>query len=912
MIAYIRNLKIRPKLLLGYLTAFVLSLGLGGLILYPAIEEIIRKNTESELSITTKTIRDMVKASADASIKNYLRAIAEKSRDVVSYYARQSEEGLLTREEAQERAGKVLLSQTVGETGYIFVWDGRRAPRSIPLAVHPVIQGQDVAYVDFVQEGVKKKRGYMEYKWKNPGEKTARDKAMYLAYFEPWKWIIAVSSYREEFRQLINVDYLRESVLSIRFGQTGYSYIIDTRGNVIIHPQFVGNVYDVKDSAGRFFIREMCEKRNGKIVYNWKNPSEERPRQKLAIFSDIPEFGWIVVSTSYLSEFYEPLNRVKTISFGLFVAALGFLFLLTIWYGSYIANSARRLVDAFRAASTGDFAVRIANPSGDEFGSLSRYFNDFMEKLERYNQSLQQEVQDRRQAEEALRQSEEKYRNIFENALEGIFQSTPKGRIVSGNPALARMFGYASAEEMTMSIRNIGEQLYVRVEDRKRFMETLEGQGLVEGFEVEQYTRDGGIIWVSFNARAVRDEDGKNIFFEGICQDITERKRAEEERARLESQLLQSQKMEAVGQLAGGIAHDFNNILTALIGYASLLKTKMDKDEPLRGYVDHILSSSEKAANLTQSLLAFSRKQVMELKPYDVNLIIKRIESLLKRLLTEDIELKTVLTGQNVTAVVDVIQMDQVLLNLATNARDAMPAGGKLVIETRPVEIDGGFVKKHGYGEPGRYVQISVSDTGLGMDRRTKEKIFEPFFTTKGMGKGTGLGLSIVYGIIKQHGGFINFYSEPGHGTTFRIYIPAAQAGTEEESHPVVEVRGGVETILLAEDNHDARELVREVLSSAGYDVVEALDGEDALQKFLEHRDGIDLLILDVVMPRKNGVETFNEIRKLRSDMKVLFTSGYTGDLVIDKGMDDQVFDFISKPSSPKDLLIKVRAILDR
>jgi nitrogen-specific signal transduction histidine kinase len=379
----------------------------------------------------------------------------------------------------------------------------------------------------------------------------------------------------------------------------------------------------------------------------------------------------------------------------------------------------------------------------------------------------------------------------------------------------------------------------------------------------------------------------------------------------LEAQLLQAQKMEAIGTLAGGVAHDFNNILMALMGYANLLQMKMNRHDPLRSYVDQILVSTGKAAKLTQSLLTFGRKQMMELKPHKVSDLLEEAERFLEKLLPEDIELKVV-SGTEESVMADVAQIEQVLMNLATNARDAMPRGGDLTIETTRVEIDSDFMRAHGNGKPGGYVLISVRDTGTGMDEKTEERVFEPFFTTKEVGKGTGLGLSIVYGIIHQHGGFIVVNSEVNTGTAFLIYLPITETETPKRERMTADIRGGHETILFAEDNPDIRNIAREILGMYGYTVLEAEDGEDAIEKFKEYQHLIDLLILDVVMPVKNGNEAYREIKTLKGDVRAIFVSGYTGDIVLNKGIPGEVIDFVPKPISPNGLLLKVREVLDR
>jgi two-component system, cell cycle sensor histidine kinase and response regulator CckA len=425
----------------------------------------------------------------------------------------------------------------------------------------------------------------------------------------------------------------------------------------------------------------------------------------------------------------------------------------------------------------------------------------------------------------------------------------------------------------------------------------------------DEFTLKDGTVLDRYSSPVI-GEDGKRYGRLITFRDISERKRSEEEKARLEAQLFQSQKMEAIGTLTGGIAHDFNNILTALTGYASLLRMKMAQEDPLRVYVEHVLSASGKAADLVKSLLAFSRLQTINISPVGINSIIKGSGNLLQRLLTEDIVFRMLLSPDDTTIMADIIQIDQILFNLTANARDAMPRGGTLTIETRIVELDNTFKHFHGYGEPGTYALLSVSDTGSGMDEETLKRIFDPFFTTKEVGKGTGLGLSTVYGIVKQHKGYINAYSEPGLGTTFHVYLPVANTiGKEDESNPAP-VRGGNETIMVAEDNDAVRDLMKAVLTEYGYSVIEAVDGEDAIDQFTR-ANGIDLIILDTVMPKKNGLEVYEEILKIKPDSKVIFTSGYTRDVILDKGLEDKRFTFIPKPISPYALLQKVRHVLD-
>ena len=486
------------------------------------------------------------------------------------------------------------------------------------------------------------------------------------------------------------------------------------------------------------------------------------------------------------------------------------------------------------------------------------------------------DITEKKRAEEALRLQAQ----IIDQIHDSVISTDLSGHITIWNKGAERLFGYTSEEA-------IGKHFsIIYSEDQYQLLqETVIGPlRAAGGYDVEVRTKkkSGEEFYVHLSLSVLRDGNGTVTGIIGYHMDITEHKK-------LEEQLRHSQKMEAIGQLAGGIAHDFNNILTAVIGYANLLQMRLGEGNQLRSYVDQIIASSERAANLTQSLLAFGRKQILDPKAITVNEIIKSMEKLLSRLISEDIELNAQFADKDLTVFADGAQMGQVLMNLVTNARDAMPDGGKLTIGTGLVQLDSAFVKRHGYGKPGMYAMISVSDSGVGMNEKTRQRVFEPFFTTKEVGKGTGLGLAIVYGIVKQHNGFANVYSELGHGSTFKVYLPLIRSayGAEKEaslSPPV----GGTETILIAEDDAEVRRLTKNVLEEFGYTVVEAVDGEDAISKFLKHKRKVDLVMLDVVMPRKNGKEVYQYVRKIRPDIKALFTSGYTADVIHEKGVLDE------------------------
>ncbi|MBI5206100.1 MAG: PAS domain S-box protein [Nitrospirae bacterium] len=511
---------------------------------------------------------------------------------------------------------------------------------------------------------------------------------------------------------------------------------------------------------------------------------------------------------------------------------------------------------------------------------------------------------EREQAAKALTESEKKFRAIFENAMDGMLLADPESKMfVMSNKTISQMVGYTEKEIAGLGIMDIhpaGDLPFVI----EQFERQARGE-ITVAVDIPVKRKDGSVFYADISATPILLQGRKCLM--GIFRDTTERKR-------LEAQLIQSQKLEAVGQLAGGIAHDFNNILTAIIGYASIAQMKMKQDDPVRHNIEQVLASAERAANLTQSLLAFSRKQINYLAPIDLNETVRKIDRLLSRVIGEDIELRTELFDGRLTVMADHGQIEQVLMNLATNARDAMPSGGLLTIETGKIEIDEEYIKAHGYGKAGTYALISVTDSGVGMDEKTREKIFEPFFTTKEIGKGTGLGLSIVYGIIKQHNGYINCYSEAGKGTTFKIYLPLIKA---EEAKKIKTIKPetagtGTEIILLAEDEEEVRRLTRMVLEESGYKVIEAKDGEEAVNKYIESKDSIQLLLLDVIMPKMNGKEVYDRIKKLNPGIKVLFSSGYPADFIRKDDIVGKGLAFVSKPISPTELLKKVREALDK
>jgi len=516
--------------------------------------------------------------------------------------------------------------------------------------------------------------------------------------------------------------------------------------------------------------------------------------------------------------------------------------------------------------------------------------------------TVSRDISERKKAEKALRESEARHRDLIANAVYGIWVSTVEGRVLYANSAMAKMLGYDSPSDLEQ-IKTV-QELYLRPADRGAFVRRILADGSMIGYETDWKRRDGRNIVVSLGGRAITGPTGQVEHLETVAEEITDRRK-------FEDQLRQAQKMEALGQLAGGVAHDFNNLLGVILGYGEMLIAKA-KPGPDLDALEEIGQATKRAAGLTRQLLAFSRKQVLQPVDLDLNILAAGVSKLLQRLLPENIKLQMNQAKELLMVRADAGQIEQVILNLAVNARDAMPQGGNLSVQTRLVTFSPGEVENRKIVKPGAYAMIAVTDNGVGMSPETQARIFDPFFTTKEMGKGTGLGLATVYGIVKQSDGFVWVYSEPGKGSTFKVYLPLIASATRSAIDPSdPAVRGGTETILVAEDVEALRKLFSNSLAPMGYRILTAKDGFAALDIAKQFEGIIDLLITDVVMPTMGGSELATLLRQQRPLLKVLYVTGYTDDALVQHGVLEPGVALMHKPFGPVDLQIKVRQILD-
>jgi PAS domain S-box-containing protein len=545
-------------------------------------------------------------------------------------------------------------------------------------------------------------------------------------------------------------------------------------------------------------------------------------------------------------------------------------------------------------------------PLGSEMEFFRQYNEILFHKLEKkvsdleqVNRRLNQEIEEHRRTEEKLFKLS---RSIEESPVAFVLMDV-NGNVEYVNPEFFRISGYTPRDMTGLKVKDL-QPTGMQPDDFQKAWESVGSDNIWRG-EMRIRKQDGEWLWSYLTMLPLKNPEGRVNSMMMIMEDASEKRR-------LEAQLIQSQKLEGIGQLAGGVAHDFNNILTAIIGYAQLVYLNMQQDDTNRGHIKHILDYSEKAATITKSLLAFSRRQTANLSCFNINDLISDFQKLLLRLMPENIEIQTQFTSQKLSVLVDKVQLEQVIMNLATNARDAMPDGGLIIIATNMMEIDHEFIKANGYGKTGSYAQITVADMGKGMDRQILDKIFEPFFTTKEQGKGTGLGMTIVYNIISRHNGFITVESEPGKGTRVRILLPIVEAGEAVNGNKTEEFieQGGARTILVAEDDAGIRDLITTILTERGYLVIGAADGVEAVSLFRDNMEKVALVMLDGIMPKKNGREAYREIRAMKPDVKVIFMSGYSENMLDFDHLQDRKIHFLQKPVLPLDILKKIQELL--
>ena len=778
------------------------------------------------------------------------------------------------------------------------------------------IQGARGEYVvrDMIKLVQNQREGFYEYTWTKPSQQ-GKDflKISFVKYLEPLDWTIGAGEYIKDFTEEIQMRVLNR-IVNLRFGKEGYffgsmagGYPLFTNGEIT---RGGARIWDMVDPAGEKIIQKQQKisgnPQGGFVEYVWKKLGETHPSPKISYVRGIPEWGWTIGAGVYVDTVEEIIAEneaalkqelIKKVLASTAVLT-GLIFLIWLW-AKYVGGKTRKSIQIFESFFTRATKESVTIPSEQmPFRELSRIAD-----------SANHMIKTQKQTENALRESQEKFRLISEQSLLaiGILQD---GYVQYANEMYSTMTGYALEE--IYGWEPYGYAVTIHPDDRGFVMEQAGKKQAGESdvrthYRFRGVTKDKRTTWWDLYSKTVTYNGKPADLFAMV--DITEREKAEEERKTLQKQLQHAQKMEAIGTLAGGVAHDFNNLLTGIQGRASLMLMDRDTSHPDCEHLTAIENHVKSAAGLTRQLLGFARGGKYEVKPTDLNGLIQKETDMFSRT-RKELTIHENYETDLWTVSVDRGQMEQVLLNLYVNAWQAMGAGGELRIETQNVTLKEDKTRPHD-AKPGRYVQISVSDTGHGMDKETLGRIFDPFFTTKGIGRGTGLGLASVYGIVKNHGGFIDVDSKIGHGSTFKIHLPVTHQAVRKEGTASVDVSKGSETILFVDDEEVLTEFAEDLLGRLGYTVLIARSGKEAIEIYDAQKETIDVVLLDMIMPDMGGDETYESLKKMNPKVKVLLSSGYSIDgqatAILNKGCNG----FIQKPFDIKTLSRKLREILD-
>ncbi|MGB3221383.1 MAG: cache domain-containing protein [Desulforhopalus sp.] len=976
---------------------------------------LLRENVKQDLTNSTRLLTSSIRVGAEVAIRNHLKAIAEKNREVAVQHIALVEQGILSKKDAINRIKSIFLSQRIGSSGYIYCLDSNGI-----AVIHPndAIENTDNTRFHFVREQLRSKEGYLEYDWQNPGENSPLPKALYMVYFEPLDWIISVSSYKSEFYELLDPKDFREAVSSLEFGESGYAYVFDQEGTILIHPKLKYLRSLFQEESVTEILKPMLSRGSGIIEYAWRNPEESEDRLKIAVFETVSEYGWVIVSSAYLDEVMNLVNlTMKTIYFSILIvliaAALATFFL---------SGRLSRPIDAIlhqldRNSQSGTHEPMVINFHG-ELGRLACEFNNFLKMIASQSEQLKTErekyqslfeaspdaifllrgitlidcnsatcslfncdkttligltitdlsppaiaqdeksgtlaeviaqqseqhklqtfewvykaadgrlfdaevrlkffgddngeplmvafvrdITERKKVEESLRFTQ----FIFDKASIGIYQTDSKGRILNLNEQACKSLGYSKSELCRMSLFDIDPSLSV-----ERFNDLLNKRKSKSPiyFESVHRSKDGRVYPVKITSNLL---EYKNEHYSiSFVRDITEEKEKEKQKQRMEARFYQAQRMEALGTLAGGIAHDFNNILSAIIGYTELSQRSCHDDSKIQSYLSNLHEASQRAKNLVQQILSFSRQGNSEMHPIDISRVIKEALRMIRVSVPTTIEISQNIPANPGTVFANETQVHQIVMNLCANSCHAMEeTGGCLEIELIPTIISREDFSNYPDLNPGHYLKLIVSDTGHGISLDLMQRIFDPYFTTKQAGKGSGLGLSTVHGIVKDHGGMIQVYSELGKGTTFQIFLPLAEIKEQRSVKSEGDFPRGNETILYVDDEKLLIDIGKELLEGLGYTVETRASSIDAYEAFRANPGKYDLVVTDMTMPKLTGENLAIKIHELAPAVPVILCTGFSTRLNTERLKNIGIKQVLMKPVTLAELATAVRTALD-
>ncbi|MBE9487192.1 MAG: cache domain-containing protein [Chloroflexi bacterium] len=890
-----RRFSIRNKLFVSFSLLVLIALSAGFYTFYSTAKTSLTTTIHSELNNSTALIANLVQAVAATSIENHLKSIAETQLAMVSGVHEEYLNGRYTETEAKSLAARLLLRQDIGTSGYLYCFDSQG---NVPVHRDKQVQGSNLLAHHFVREQVRLKTGYLEYRWKNPGEAEERDKALYMTHFKPWDWIISATAYKSEFTYLIDIDNISKALAAVTFGDTGYPYIISTTGDYIYHPRLTGNLYN--SGLDQNFINtfeEIIHLKQGTIYYQWQNPGEDALREKISIINYLGDYGWVVGSSAYLDDLYRPLTRIQQTFLLIFFVYLLLVLFAGYWLSTLITNPLKSLIAHFKDQAPIDVQLITGSFSDDEVGKLAGYLNQFIDKLNEHHQALATEISERKRSEKALRESEQTFHTLFDHSFQFIALLDPDCRVCKINKTALNFHNLTETEVLGKIFWNTpwwshSETLVTQLKDAYAIART----GEVARFEAHSTAVQE--IYLDISLKPVLDDTDQVIYIVAEARDVTDVRRAELE-------LQQAQKMESVGTLAGGIAHDFNNILAGILGTISLLQLKRDKgqtipEETLFKHLGTVSNAALRAKDIVNQLLTLSRKHDLQLASVDLRQIMEHVCQIAGNSFDKSVRIE-VQTDSSSPVHADANSLEQVFLNICINAAHAMtimrpkgePWGGTLSIT-----VDKTFVESKTGNGAGDFWRVSIDDTGVGMDDATLERIFVPFFTTKPKGTSSGLGLAMVYNIVKQHQGFIDVQSKKGVGSTFHIYLPVGQKETRDSlSDDFKEtLEPGEGLILVIDDEELIRNTASEILTACGYQVLTAQNGEEGVALYQKHHQEVRAVLLDMVMPVMAGKETFHALKTINPKVKVLLSSGFRHDSRVDEILQAGAVGFIQKP----------------
>ncbi len=891
---------------------FVPIIVLAGSIGFYQIKQFLQANIENELNATISSLYSIIKTTAHTSIKNRLSAIAEKNFSIAEYYYSKHRSGLMTLEEAVQTIEEIFLNQHIGISGYIYCLNSKG-----DVIIHPndKVKGTNVSDYEFVKRQIEIKDGYIEYEWKNPDESDERPKVLYMIYYKPLDWIISVSAYKEDFKHLVDIEDFRDIVLSFKTGASGYSYFLDEEGNALIHPvpQIQGTDLLAYGGQPYEFVQKIISQKNGKLKYTWQNPGESSPREKIVFFKHLPEYQWIICSSSYIEEIYSPLNTFTIQFFAAVALVLGISIFLTYSVSRSVTRPLETLIKKLEGDSQGDFSVRMNYDAPDELGKLSTHFDRFMDRLQTYHDRLNNEINKTRKAQEALVENDLKLRGLFNQSFQYTGILSPNGILEEINQSA---LDFAGTENTDVLYKPAWETLWwadhaqAREKMKKAVHRAMEGS--LARLEISVPLGEGEESHCDISIKPVFNNSGQIEFMILEGRDISALKLTEQERRQMAVQLEKAQKMEAIGTLAGGIAHDFNNILSSIFGYSQLAEMNLSNPEAAKKHIAQIVNGAQRAASLVQQILTFSRQTDFKKQPLKIHLILKEALKLLRSSIPTTIDIEVDISSKAMV-LADATKMHQVIMNLCTNAYQSMvDTGGILSVALQEKKISQPVSIGVKTLFPGDYLEMSIKDTGHGMDKATLEKAFDPYFTTKEVGKGTGFGLTLVQAIVEEHEGLIHAESVPGKGSCFIIFLPTVQAEERPSlprKNPLPE--NGTETVMVVDDEEAIRQLSRELLEDFGYRVFTFTNGEEALAAFEKSPELFDLVITDMTMPRMTGDDLARELNRIRKDIPIILCTGYNESISEAKALDMGIDKFLLKPIENNELLFQIRKILD-